>query len=58
MPKRDVKPAAPYPALAAALPDIPKSSGVYLFKDAGGKVLYVGKAVNLKNRLLSYLKTP
>ena len=54
----DVKPAAPYPALAAALPDIPKSSGVYLFKDANGKVLYVGKAVNLKNRLFSYLKTP
>jgi excinuclease ABC subunit C len=54
----DVKLAAPYPALAAAMPDIPKSSGVYLFKDANGKVLYVGKAVNLKNRLLSYLKTP
>jgi excinuclease ABC subunit C len=58
MPKPDVKPVQPYPALAAAIPDIPKSSGVYLFKDAGGKVLYVGKAVNLKNRLLSYLKTP
>jgi excinuclease ABC subunit C len=58
MEKPDVKPASPYPALAAAMPDIPKSSGVYLFKDSSGKVLYVGKAVNLKNRLLSYLKTP
>jgi excinuclease ABC subunit C len=58
MPKPDVKPAAPYPALAAAMPNIPKGSGVYLFKDVNGKVLYVGKAVNLKNRLLSYLKTP
>jgi excinuclease ABC subunit C len=58
MQKPDVKPVPPYPALAAAMPDIPKSSGVYLFKDANGKVLYVGKAVNLKNRLLSYLKTP
>jgi excinuclease ABC subunit C len=58
MEKLDVKPAAPYPALASALPDIPKGSGVYLFKDANGKVLYVGKAVNLKNRLFSYLKTP
>jgi excinuclease ABC subunit C len=58
MPKPDVKPASPYPALAAAMPNISKGSGVYLFKDANGKVLYVGKAVNLKNRLLSYLKTP
>ncbi|MEJ2672623.1 MAG: excinuclease ABC subunit UvrC, partial [Deltaproteobacteria bacterium] len=48
----------PYPALAAALLDIPTGSGVYLFKDAGGRVLYVGKAVNLRHRLASYLKTP
>jgi len=54
----DVKPAPPYPALAAALPGIPRGSGVYLFKDPGGRVLYVGKAVNLKHRLASYLKTP
>ena len=54
----DVKPASPYPALAAALPRIPTGSGVYLFKDPGGRVLYVGKAVNLKHRLASYLKTP
>ncbi|MCK9376532.1 MAG: excinuclease ABC subunit UvrC [Syntrophobacterales bacterium] len=48
----------PYPALAAAMDRIPQGSGVYLFKDADGRVLYVGKAVNLKNRLGSYLKTP
>jgi excinuclease UvrABC nuclease subunit len=47
MPKSDVKPVSPYPALAATMPNIPKGSGIYLFKDAGGKVLYVGKAVNL-----------
>jgi excinuclease ABC subunit C len=52
------KPALPYPALAAALPQVPRASGVYLFKDAGGKVLYVGKAANLKNRVGSYLKAP
>jgi excinuclease ABC subunit C len=40
------------------MPRIPKRSGVYLFKDAGGRVLYVGKAINLRNRLSSYLKTP
>ena len=54
----DVKPASTYPALAEALPRIPRGSGVYLFKEAGGRVLYVGKAVNLKHRLASYLKTP
>ena len=47
-----------YPALAAAMPQVPNASGVYLFKDAGGRVLYVGKAVSLKHRLGSYLKTP
>jgi excinuclease ABC subunit C len=58
MSESNVKPASPYPALAAAMPRIPKGSGVYLFRDAGGRVLYVGKAVNLKHRLASYLKTP
>ncbi|AEB10728.1 UvrABC system protein C [Desulfobacca acetoxidans DSM 11109] len=44
------------PALAAALPHIPSGCGVYLFKGAREEVLYVGKAVNLKNRLQSYLR--
>ncbi|MDP2671472.1 MAG: excinuclease ABC subunit UvrC [bacterium] len=30
--------------------------GVYLFKDKKGKVLYVGKAANLKSRLNSYFR--
>jgi len=47
-----------FPELRAALPQAPRAAGVYLFKDAGGRVLYVGKAVNLKNRLASYLKKP
>ncbi len=46
------------PALAEALPHIPTSPGVYLFKDSRGEVLYVGKAVNLKNRVSSYLREP
>ena len=58
MPESKVKSASPYPALTAALGQVPRASGVYLFKDAAGKVLYVGKAVNLRNRLGSYLKTP
>ncbi len=36
-----------------ALPDTP---GVYLMKDAAGKIIYVGKAVSLKNRVRSYFQ--
>jgi excinuclease ABC subunit C len=33
---------------------LPSSPGVYLFKDAGGEILYVGKAASLRNRVRSY----
>ncbi|MFF5205362.1 excinuclease ABC subunit UvrC [Streptosporangium sp. NPDC000396] len=33
---------------------IPESPGVYRFKDAEGRVIYVGKAKNLRQRLNSY----
>jgi len=46
------------PALAEALPHIPTNPGIYLFKDSRGEVLYVGKAINLKNRVGSYLRDP
>jgi len=34
--------------------DHPTDPGVYLFRDGGGTVLYVGKAKNLRQRLRSY----
>jgi len=40
-------------AQVALLPDKP---GVYLMRDAAGKIIYVGKAVNLKNRVRSYFQ--
>ncbi|MFF5292312.1 excinuclease ABC subunit UvrC [Paractinoplanes globisporus] len=33
---------------------IPESPGVYRFRDQAGRVIYVGKAKNLRNRLNSY----
>ena len=33
---------------------LPFSPGVYLYKDAGGRVIYVGKAKNLRNRREAY----
>ncbi len=33
---------------------LPRTSGVYIFKDALGSVIYIGKAVNLRRRVSSY----
>ena len=37
---------------------LPAKPGVYLFKDEEGKVIYVGKAANLSNRVRSYFGAP
>ena len=34
--------------------DLPHEPGVYLFKNAQGRVLYVGKATRLNERIRSY----
>jgi excinuclease ABC subunit C len=36
------------------LKNIPQGSGVYLFKDKSGKIVYIGKAKNLYKRIYSY----
>ncbi len=42
------------PELEATLARLPDHPGVYLFKDAAGNVLYVGKAQSLRHRVRSY----
>ncbi|MHB1362141.1 MAG: excinuclease ABC subunit UvrC [Thermoleophilia bacterium] len=38
------------------LGSLPDSPGIYVFRDATGKVLYVGKAKSLRNRVRSYFR--
>jgi excinuclease ABC subunit C len=42
------------PHLTSVLDTLPQKPGCYLMKDAAAKVVYVGKAVNLRNRVRSY----
>ena len=39
------------------LKKLPKTPGVYMHKDSLGEVIYVGKAVNLRNRVSSYFRS-
>jgi len=41
---------------AAQLARIPTEPGVYLFRDAGGTILYIGKAKSLRTRVRSYFR--
>src|SRR5271154_7422400 len=40
--------------LSEKVGQIPAQPGVYLFQDAGGKILYIGKARSLRSRVRSY----
>jgi excinuclease ABC subunit C len=41
-------------SLRIQLESLPDSPGVYIMKDASGQVIYVGKAISLKNRVRQY----
>ena len=61
-PQEDSAPEAPEdlsPALfdRARLKDMPDKPGIYIMKNAAGDIIYVGKAVNLKNRVRSYFQS-
>ena len=43
-------------ALAGVLERLPREPGVYLLKDHGGEVIYVGKANSLQTRIRSYFQ--
>jgi DNA polymerase-3 subunit epsilon len=36
---------------------LPRAPGVYIFRDRGGRALYVGKATNLRSRVRSYFSS-
>ncbi|MDD4224066.1 MAG: excinuclease ABC subunit UvrC [Candidatus Cloacimonetes bacterium] len=43
------------PQIEAKLHLLPQQPGIYIWKDAAGEVIYVGKARSLENRIKSYL---
>ena len=43
--------------LAEKLKSLSTASGIYIHKDANGKILYVGKAKNLKSRVRQYFQS-
>ncbi|MEA4882705.1 MAG: excinuclease ABC subunit UvrC [Clostridia bacterium] len=44
-------------SLDETLGSLPTTPGVYLMKDSSGEVIYVGKAVNLRNRVRQYFQS-
>jgi excinuclease ABC subunit C len=42
--------------ITAKIPSVPAKPGIYIFRNAKEKVLYVGKAKNLKSRIAGYFR--
>ncbi len=49
---------SPRPEIQQILDTLPTNPGVYLMKDERGEIIYVGKAINLRNRVRSYFHSP
>ncbi len=45
------------PDLKLKLKNLPTSPGVYMFKSSAGKIIYIGKAKNLRNRVRTYFQS-
>ncbi len=45
------------PALKLKLENLPTSPGVYMFYNDRGKIIYIGKAKNLRNRVRTYFQS-
>ncbi len=48
----------PRPEIQHILDNLPTNPGVYLMKDERADIIYVGKAINLRNRVRSYFHAP
>ncbi|GDX40387.1 UvrABC system protein C [Armatimonadota bacterium] len=46
----------PTPEITEKLKMLPVKPGCYLYKDKSGTIIYVGKAINLRNRVRSYFQ--
>lgn len=44
-------------SIAEKLKTLPTNAGIYIHKNAAGKIIYVGKAKNLRNRVRSYFQS-
>lgn len=47
-------PAIPRDLQPELVRDLPETPGVYIFEDASGRPLYIGKSVNIKKRVMSH----
>jgi excinuclease ABC subunit C len=52
----DADPRLGFKRAAEKVKEFPTAPGVYLMKDSSGRVIYIGKAKNLRNRASSYFK--
>ena len=44
------------PTLREQAERFPQASGIYFFRNAKGRTLYIGKAKNLRNRIFQYIR--